>query len=62
QTRIKQQVKKNRHHWRFFRILVGLFFFVCLPSSYRLRLGIAKVKKEKEVDAFHTKLMCVLTR
>jgi len=45
--------KKNRHIWRFLRILVGLFFFARLPSSDRLRLGIAKVKKEKEVSHFH---------
>jgi len=31
----------------------GLFFFARLPSSDRLRLGIAKVKKEKEMRHFH---------
>jgi hypothetical protein len=45
--------KKTAMTGGFFRNLVELFFFVRLPSSDRLWLGIAKVKKEKEVGKFH---------
>jgi hypothetical protein len=41
----QNRVKKNRHRWRFFRVLAGSRrCYVNLPLLHRLGAGMAKVK------------------
>jgi hypothetical protein len=61
---MKIGLKKNRHRWRFFRILAGSrCCYVNLPLLHRLGAGMAKVKVAgKENDAVHAAIQEVFER